>query len=264
MPATVSSFPPLQIEASQLSKRPVRRVYDILRSAIRSGAVGPNEPLVESRLTRAMHESRSTVREAMSMLVDDGLITRERRVGTRIAHEIVRIPVMDEVIPIEEESHHLPDGHERTVIYQLERRLVDPPEPVRMALQLAGGEQVLLLDQLILLDGEAVGVRTAYLAVDHIPDTVLESVTGSTHHPLAYGPLFRTLFGVEVGRCDFTIESIGCGTRTSSLLGITEGSPILLVETLLRDSADVPRALNYAHLTGNRIALFTSGLATRA
>jgi DNA-binding GntR family transcriptional regulator len=92
----------------------------------------------------------------------------------------------------------------------------------------------------------------------------VQSITGSTHNPLAYGPLLRALFNKDVGRTDVTIESIACGQRTSVLLDIPVGSPILLVETLLRDSDDVPRATSYTHLTGSRLALFLSGVAPSA
>jgi len=121
-----------------------------------------DEQLVEFRLIRSMRESRGAVREAMRMLADEGLLTRERRVGTRVAR------------------------------------------------------------------------------------------------------VFRELFDQDVGRSDFTIESIASGERTSGLLDIPIGSPILLVETLLRGRDEVPRLLSYAHLTSNRLALFVSGSAPSA
>jgi GntR family transcriptional regulator len=210
-----------------------------------------------------MRESRAAVREAMRMLTDEGLLTRERRVGTWVARDIIRVPVMDEVIPIDGPTPNSFGDQARTVIYQLERRMVIPPEPVRNALSPEGG-RVLMLDQLILLDGETIGARTTYLAVDHTSDSTLDAVTGSTHHPLAYGPLFKALFNEDAGRSDFTIESIACGERTSRLLDIPIGSPILLVETLLRGTDEVPRLLSYAHLTSNRLALFVSGSAPSA
>jgi hypothetical protein len=73
-----------------------------------------------------------------------------------------------------------------------------------------------MLDQLILLDGETIGARTTYITVDHTSESTLQAVTGSTHHPLAYGPLFKELFGQDVGRSDFTIESIASGERPAA------------------------------------------------
>jgi DNA-binding GntR family transcriptional regulator len=170
---------------------------------------------------------------------------------------------MDEVIPIDGPTPAGLGDQERTVIYQLERRMVVPPEPVYNALSPRDG-RVLMLDQLILLDGETIGARTTYITVDHTSESTLQAVTGSTHHPLAYGPLFKELFDQDVGRSDFTIESIASGERTSGLLDIPIGSPILLVETLLRGRDEVPRLLSYAHLTSNRLALFVSGSAPSA
>jgi DNA-binding GntR family transcriptional regulator len=245
-------------EANRQVRWQAHRVYDILRSAIRTGSVGHDEKLVEFRIIRSMRESRAVVREALRMLADDGLLVRQRRVGTRLAQEIVRVPMMDELIPIESSP-----SEGRVVIHQLERKMVVAPDPVRQALAI-DAEKVLLLQQLILLDDEPVGVRTSYLCTDEARAARLQSVTGSTHHPLAYGPLFNELYGHDVGRSDFTMEAIPCGARTSRLLGTPKGSPILLVETLLRDATEVPRILCYAHLRGNRLALFVTGATSSA
>jgi GntR family transcriptional regulator len=256
-----TQFPPLPVDSTRLGMRGVRRVYDVLRASIRTGDVGQHEKLDEFRLVRSMRESRDSVREAMRMLADEGLLIRGRRVGTTVAHDITLVPALDEVIPIEEFESGSDQG--RTVIYQLERRIMHPPEPVQKALKLDGAG-ALMLDQLVLVDGEVIGARTSYLAIKGINEDVLQTITGSTHNPLAYGPLFRQLFGTDVGVNDVTIESIACGQRTSVLLDIPVGSPILLVESQLRDSTGVPRCLCYAHLTGSKIALFLSGAAPSA
>lgn len=59
----------------------VDRVADELRRALFDGEVGPGTPLREIALAEAMGVSRSTIREALGMLVAEGLATREPNRG---------------------------------------------------------------------------------------------------------------------------------------------------------------------------------------
>lgn len=59
----------------------VDRVADELRRALFDGEVGPGTPLREIALADAMGVSRSTIREALGVLVAEGLATREPNRG---------------------------------------------------------------------------------------------------------------------------------------------------------------------------------------
>lgn len=59
----------------------VDRVADELRRALFDGEVGPGTPLREIALAEAMGVSRSTIREALAVLVAEGLATREPNRG---------------------------------------------------------------------------------------------------------------------------------------------------------------------------------------
>ena len=58
-----------------IDKRSVReQVYDYLREAILNGIYEPGDKLVESRLAKKLHISRTPIREALPILEDEGLI----------------------------------------------------------------------------------------------------------------------------------------------------------------------------------------------
>jgi DNA-binding GntR family transcriptional regulator len=59
----------------------VDRVVEELRRALFDGEVGPGTPLREVALAEAMGVSRSTIREALGVLVSEGLATREPNRG---------------------------------------------------------------------------------------------------------------------------------------------------------------------------------------
>jgi DNA-binding GntR family transcriptional regulator len=62
----------------------VDRVVEELRRALFDGEVEPGTPLRELALTEAMGVSRSTVREALGILVAEGLATREPNRGVHV------------------------------------------------------------------------------------------------------------------------------------------------------------------------------------
>ncbi|ALX66116.1 GntR family transcriptional regulator [Microbacterium sp. XT11] len=61
------------------------QVTDELRSAIHSGELAPGERLVERKLAELLGVSHIPVREALTRLAEEGLITREPRRGARVA-----------------------------------------------------------------------------------------------------------------------------------------------------------------------------------
>jgi GntR family transcriptional regulator, rspAB operon transcriptional repressor len=60
------------------------RVYDELVSAIRDVRIPPGATLSETDLAQQLHVSRTPVREALSRLVADGLVSVVPQVGTRV------------------------------------------------------------------------------------------------------------------------------------------------------------------------------------
>ncbi|GAB2729206.1 GntR family transcriptional regulator [Nocardioides pakistanensis] len=76
-PGSDGPFGTLSLEHSST----VDRVAEELRRALFDGEVGPGTPLRETALAEAMGVSRSTIREALGVLVAEGLATREPNRG---------------------------------------------------------------------------------------------------------------------------------------------------------------------------------------
>jgi DNA-binding GntR family transcriptional regulator len=62
-----------------------RGIYEILRSEIVTGALRPNERLVETELAERLVVSRTPIRESMQRLAAEGLVTNRRRAW--VVHE---------------------------------------------------------------------------------------------------------------------------------------------------------------------------------
>jgi DNA-binding GntR family transcriptional regulator len=76
----MSSFETLRLAHSST----VDRVVEELRRALFDGEVEPGTPLREKALAEAMGVSRSTIREALGLLVAEGLATREPNRGVHV------------------------------------------------------------------------------------------------------------------------------------------------------------------------------------
>src|SRR5688572_17616978 len=62
------------------------RVYRLLRSAILSGDMVPDQRIVESDIARRLGISQAPVREAVKRLVHESLVTHIPRLGSKVAH----------------------------------------------------------------------------------------------------------------------------------------------------------------------------------
>ncbi|MGE3619233.1 MAG: GntR family transcriptional regulator [Acidimicrobiia bacterium] len=228
-----------ELYAPAARQRSPRRAYDLLRTYIRSDDARGH--LDEEALVRSLGMSRGSVREAIHMLVAEGLLSRRPKLGTTVVGSISEIAA-DQLYT--RDSLECPA--EQLAVERLEHLVVPCPAVVRELLDL-GEERVVLDEWLVSKDGEPRYVRTQYRRIDPAgppprPESpaVLEDVMG------------RNRGG---GRC--VMQAVPADERTGKLLAIAPGSPVLLRQMLLHDGAGRPAELTFTHYRGDRTALTT-------
>lgn len=240
---------------SRLVNTADRRAYDAIRAAIRQGELAPGEALVESTLMQDLQASRGAVRRALQLLASEGLVLRRTRSGTRVAAGIISAPMVGEVIPCGANGGDRTGGAAQIVVHPLERRLVEPVAAIAERLGLDPCEPVVVLEQVLLVDGEPIGVRSVHFSGGGDPIGVRDRLAGSDHHPRPFPAVFELLYGERPGRSEVTVEAVPCDLTTSRVLGVETGTPVLLRETLHRDRRGTPKAISHAHFRGDRLAL---------
>ncbi|WP_349497210.1 GntR family transcriptional regulator [Nocardiopsis ansamitocini] len=191
-----------------------------LESAIDSGALAPGARLDnEVHLAGRLGLSRPTVRQAIQMLADKGLVVRKRGVGTQVVHNRVKRGV--ELTSLFDDLSAL-DQRPGT------RVLVNVVEPagaaVARALDVAERTEVWRLERVRLARSEPIARMCNYLPADLIPlpgDEVLET-----------RGLYQLLRGAGV-RMHAARQSIGARAASraeAELLGESEGAPLLTME----------------------------------
>ncbi len=199
------------------------QLYDILRQQIEDGWQ-PHEAIPSEReLENLYNVSRTTVRQALNLLVNEGYLYREHGRGTFVAR------------PKLQHSLHLLTSFTDDMRLRglqpgqrlLSLKYVEPTSRVRQQLDLSAEvSEVLKIDRLRFGDAEPIGLHTAYLP--------LAGGQAITEEELAArGSLYDVLeskFNLLPAEADETLEATVADEHEASLLQVPMGSPLLLIE----------------------------------
>lgn len=230
-----------------------RRVYELIRSSIRRGTIPHDSALSEEQLISTLGASRNSVRKALQMLADDGVVVRQRRSGTSIAHDIVSVRE-GEVGP--RAWAGTPDAG-RLTVQTLECRRIDAPVGLKHLL----GEDVpsvILIEQTGSVGSQPLYLRVGYCLTDLDEASFIEQIERSHNDYPPISVVHERIFGRPFGASTSSVEAISCQERAAALLHVPVGSPVLLRELLTRDSDGVPTELSFTHFRGDRVAILGS------
>jgi GntR family transcriptional regulator len=216
---------------------------EIRRNGLKPGAQLPTEMDIERRY----QVSKSTIRQAISDLVADGIVERIQGKGTFVAAPKIRhIPMLTSF-----KENMLSQGFtpsHRT----LESYVTDAPEEVATKLEVTEGTRCRFLRRLLLADGEVIGLAETWIPqqVLGVHDRLLEQASfeeGSLYDLLEGDPIRLQLrHGVERIRARVADE------MHAELLGCPAGDPVLSVDRVTYDAEE--RAVEWTHMVfaGNR------------
>jgi GntR family transcriptional regulator len=196
---------------------------DTLRERIASGARGALAS--EAELGREHGVSRVTVRRALEVLRDEGLVSSRQGVGWFVAVDPVR-QSLGRVTTVEAALEAAGAEWSRRV---LEFAFETASGDVAKTLGLPADGEVLRVTRLNLADGEPFAVVTVWVPASLGAALSKADVERSTFYDL----LPRQ--GVEPGRVKQTITAIAADRATASQLGVPTGSPLLACRRVTYD-----------------------------
>lgn len=217
----------------------------ILRSGIEDGRWAPGESLPsEAELGLTYGLSRTAVRQALSELVLEGLVQREKGRGTFVRHTAVADLVVQEMKGFLDEMESRGRRVDTLVLHQEEMPV---PPPVAPLLGVARGTRVVAIDRLRSVGGEPVVAVRTYLP--------LPRFAGLIDADLNQASLYRLLakdYGVvpTIGRR--RIQAVAADDEQADLLGIAVGAPLLEVTAVGLDSDGEPFEHFVAWYRGDR------------
>lgn len=202
-----------------------------LREQIAVGRVGAGGALAsETDLARRYRVSRMTVRRALEVLRDEGLVNARKGSGWFVAVDPVRqslgrFPTIEAAIAGSGVSW------ERRV---LEFRFEDADVDVAHALELTAGAEVLRVRRLNLAGGEPLAVVTVWIPAPLGAALSRADVERATFYDLL------PLHGVQLRSAVQTITASIASAEDAEALHIAGGSPLLVCRRVTRDAAGAP------------------------
>ncbi len=198
-------------------------VADDLRTDIAAGRVGPLPS--EADIGEAHGVSRVTVRRALELLRDEGLITSRRGAGWFVAADPVRQP-LGRVTTIESALEAAGAKPERRV---LEFGFEPAPPEIAKTLGVAADAEVLRVLRLNLANGEPFAIVTVWLPMAVGAHVSRADVERATFYDLL------PLHGVDAGRVVQTITATASDRIEARRLGGHAGEPLLACRRVTYD-----------------------------
>jgi GntR family transcriptional regulator len=197
----------------------------------------------EQELQETYGLSRTTVRQTLAEMVNEGLLQRHRGRGTFVAqpqmtHDPVRRLGVSEYL----EQQGIEPGWQI-----ISTDWAEPPEGVRERLQLAETVRVYRIHRLRTANGEPIGYHYAYL-----PEFMVQHINVAALTEGASLRYLRNAPQMEGSTAYRTIEATIADDPEISQLGAKRGDPILAIERILTAVDQTPIELLWAAYRGDR------------
>ena len=220
----------------------------MLRQQIHAGGYPDGLP-PESELAAEFVLSRNTIREALAVLKNEGLIERGPKIGTHVAQRKYDHG-LDALLGLKETFKNL--GEVRNEVRAA--MPVAAPPSVASRLRLKPGEPAVFIERLRYLGDLPLSLDMTYLAPDIGADIL--------HHPLQSPLENQDLFalieqvsGQRLGSASLALEAIPADAHSAATLQVPDGAPLLMLERLTSLHDGRPVDLEYIRMRGDRITM---------
>jgi GntR family transcriptional regulator len=200
------------------------QLANILRESIANGRFEAHQPIPSERQLEGLYSvSRTTIRQAIDLLIRQGFLYREHGRGTFVSPQKLQKGI-SELTSFTEDMLRRGIRPGQKI---LEIGYVEPSNSVRQHLELPGSfGQILRIERLRLGDDMPMGLQTSYYALP-------EGQSISRQDLEAFGSIYKMLqekFHLIPTEADETLEVTLATPREATLLQIPPGSPLLLSE----------------------------------
>lgn len=223
------------------------QLMETIETKIQSGEFQPGQRLQsESEMAKTYGVSIITVRNAVSGLVEKGLVEKKQGKGTfvckaKFTKDVKKLQGFSEM------CRHLgmrPGGR------MLENRLIEADEKVRGLLGLGKGAQVIFISRVRFGDGEPVAIENNYFPVRYA--FLLEEKFDDN----SLFDCLREKAGVTVSVSEKRIELCRATAKEAELLGLSRGTPLLFIKSVAYTKDREPVYVGTQIFNGDRCSLY--------
>ncbi|CDM64599.1 GntR family transcriptional regulator [Pyrinomonas methylaliphatogenes] len=201
------------------------QIQQKLRQMIERGEIAPGAPVPSEReLAERYGVSRMTARQALRALRHDGLVYRERGIGTFVARRKVDVHTRNLVGFTEDMRQRGLKPSSKLILLKREKAT----QQIANELGIEVGEGVFHLERLRLANGTPMAYESNYIPADLCPDL--------DQYDLERDSLYRILeeeHGIRMQSADEVLEAARAPRREARYLSIRAGSPVLVVHRVV-------------------------------
>ncbi|MCJ8142021.1 phosphonate metabolism transcriptional regulator PhnF [Ancylobacter sp. A5.8] len=224
-----------------------RQITERIEADIAEGRLTPGQRLpTEMEMAERFGVNRHTLRRALAMLTEQGLVEATPGRGTFVKEAPLRYPIaartrFSEIVSSEGRA---PGG--RVVGSHLERASPD----IALALRLAPGADVLRLDMVREADGVPITLGTHWYDAERCRDLdLLAAATGSVTRAL------EAIGITDYRRLETRITARAADEEERRLLSLQPGRTVMVVESLNGDAQRRPLQYTRARFSADRVQL---------
>lgn len=215
----------------------------ITEGVYKKGEYIPSEPELE----QYYKVSRTTIRKAINMLVEEGYVTIIRGMGTKVTpsklkHKAAELMSFTELM---KRQGMVPE------VSDVQIRRIHPDQEVISVLELNSWEEVFEISRVRTADGEPITINTSYIPCRLVEDRDLWVLKDKQS-------LYQVLedFNIFVQYTEDTMSAIKASSKQAEILQISKNDPLLYIErtaydknnTIVEFSRIVIRADRYKHI----------------
>ncbi|ARI75662.1 GntR family transcriptional regulator [Halobacillus mangrovi] len=199
-----------------------RRIAQQIKDEIERGNWKEGEAIpTENHLSEQYNASRVTIRQAIKVLVEDGLLEKIQGSGTYVKEQKIEHNIF-ELLSFTEEMRKL---NKEPVNHILDFRLIAPPDHVRRRLKLAPDEKVFYVRRQRLVDGVPYVLEDTYLPVALFPNLSYSIMTGSKYDYI------EKEVGMKIKDSFQEVIPVLPSKEIAEALNVDESLPILKMES---------------------------------
>lgn len=207
------------------------QIEEQLKQQIQQGdfPIGTTIPS-ERELTERFDVSRMTVRQAITNLVNDGLLYREKGRGTFVASPKVEQPLNGLTSFTEDMMARGMVPSSKMINFEI----LEPESDISAALQLAQGDEVYFVERIRFADDKPMAIERTYLPVKQFSDLHQDSFKGSLY------AMIEKDQQLTISRATQRMEAGLVKKEDADLLQIKPPAAILMIERISYLAGEMP------------------------
>lgn len=174
----------------------------------------------ERELSERFEVSRMTVRQAVTNLVNAGVLYREKGKGTYVAEKKIEQPLKGLTSFTEDMKKRGMTSSSRLLAFDV----IEAPGDIREKLELEEGDKVYGIQRIRMADEKPMAIETTFMPQKLLPDLTEDIVHGSIYHYVE-----RDL-GMAISQARQIIEARAADEGEADFLNISPQSPVLHIE----------------------------------